>query len=411
MTKGTLLGFLAGVVGGLTAVVLTDRPAGPFAAAQEAPPFVAGPGSQLPQYLLEDPRGGPPVAHLPAAPNTPRGLPPLEDDDLTPEERINVAVYETANRSVVNIAIEVRAEALFIFEIGASGAGSGCVLDKSGHVLTNAHVVDGAHQIQVTLFDGQTYPARLVGLDHSTDVAVIKIEAPAESLYPVALGDSTRLKVGQRVFAIGNPFGLERTLTTGIISSLNRSLPARNGRTIRSIIQIDAAINPGNSGGPLLDSRARLIGMNTAIASKTGNNTGVGFAVPASHIGRVAPQLILRGKVIRPDVGILQVYQTENGLRIAKMATGGPAERAGLRGPQLVRDRRRQGPFSYESRRLDMASADLIVGVDGQETKTADEFLSLIESRLPGEQVTLMVVREGRELAIAVRLGESREAP
>ncbi len=162
--------------------------------------------------------------------------------------------------------------------------------------------------------------------------------------FPVRFGDSTRLKVGQRIFAIGNPFGLERTMTTGVISSLNRTLPVKGSRN-KSFIQIDAAINPGNSGGPLLDSHGRLIGMNTAIASKTGQNTGVGFAMPVSVIARVVPELITKGHVIRPDTGILKVYETERGLLIAVMQPGGPAEQAGLRGPKITKERKRQGPF------------------------------------------------------------------
>ena len=226
------------------------------------------------------------------------------------------------------------------------------MLDTHGHILTNFHVVEGAREIQVTLFDGKKYEGRLVGKDESNDVAVIKIDAPAESLLPVTFGDSTHLRVGQRVFAIGNPFGLERTLSTGIISSLNRSLPARNHRTIKSIIQIDAAINPGNSGGPLLDSHGRLIGMNTAIASATGQSAGVGFAIPVANIARVVPQLIERGRVIRPDVGITRVQQDRaRAAGRATMTPGGPAEQAGLRGFRIVKQRRTRGPFTYEVQR------------------------------------------------------------
>ena len=207
--------------------------------------------------------------------------------------------------------------------MSSEGEGSGVVLDRQGHILTNFHVVDGAREIQVTLYDGKTYDARVVGKDPATDVAVLKIEAPPASLFPVVLGNSAQLRVGQRVFAIGNPFGLERTLTTGIISSLDRSLPSRrSGRSLKSIIQIDAAINPGNSGGPLLDSHGRMIGMNTAIASKTGESAGVGFAIPVSTIARVVPQLIEKGRVRRPEAGIMRVYQTEQGLLIATHGPG-----------------------------------------------------------------------------------------
>jgi S1-C subfamily serine protease len=343
------------------------------------------------------------------------GMAPTSDsatpsDDLTAEERVNIAVYENVNRSVVNINTKgVRGEAFFLIEIPSEGAGSGSVLDKQGHILTNYHVIEGAREIQITLFDGKEYAAELVGEDPLTDVAVIRIKAPAASLYPVTFGDSTHLKVGQRVFAIGNPFGLERTLTTGIISSLNRSLPSRNGRTIKSIIQIDAAINPGNSGGPLLDAHSRLIGMNTAIASRTGQNTGVGFAIPVTSIARVVTQLIERGRVLRPEIGIVRVYQTERGLLVATLTQGGPAEVAGLRGPRLNRERRRQGPFTYESQTLDRTAADLIIAVDGEKIVSADEFLSAIESKRPGEEVTLTVVRDGRETPVQVRLGESSD--
>jgi S1-C subfamily serine protease len=327
--------------------------------------------------------------------------------EFTIEEQVNIAVYENGNRSVVNINTKVVTETLF-FDIPSEGAGSGSVLDRNGHILTNFHVVEDAQSIQVTLFDGEAYPATLVGKDPANDIAVLRIDAPQESLFPVSIGESTHLKVGQSVFAIGNPFGLERTLTTGIISSLNRSLPGRKGRTMKSIIQIDAAINPGNSGGPLLDSRGRLIGMNTAIASRTGQNTGVGFAISSNTIARVVPQLIEKGHVVRPEVGITKVFQSGKGLRVAAMIKDGPAEQAGLRGPQVIVQKKRQGPFVAESHQLDLASADLIVGVNGQKIKTGDDFLALVEAHAPGATITLNVIRDGQPLEVPVRLGYSR---
>jgi S1-C subfamily serine protease len=336
-----------------------------------------------------------------------RSPPPELAADLTPEERVNIAVYEGVNRSVVNINTRsVRSDAFFIFDVQvpSEGAGSGCVLDTKGHVLTNFHVVNDAREIEVTLADGKSYAGRLVGKDESSDVAVLKIDAPVESLQPVTLGDSTRLRVGQKVFAIGNPFGLERTLTTGVVSSLNRTLPTRNHRTIKSIIQIDAAINPGNSGGPLLDSHGRLIGMNTAIASATGQSSGVGFAIPAANIARVVPQLIERGHVIRPDTGITRVLQTEDGLLIATLAPGGPAERAGLQGFKIVKQRRRQGPFTYDTQTIDRNAADLITAVDGEKVTSAGDFLSVVEAKQPGQDVTLTIVRGGREMQVVLRL-------
>ncbi|HEY2893273.1 MAG TPA: trypsin-like peptidase domain-containing protein, partial [Pirellulales bacterium] len=351
-----------------------------------------------------------PAAAPPARPTTRLPTTAPRSTELTPEEQVNISVYEQVNRSVVNINTKsVRSDAFFFFEVPAEGGGSGSVLDTRGHVLTNFHVIDGAREIEVVLFDGKSYEGRLVGKDESGDVAVIKIDAPTESLLPVAFGDSTHLRVGQRVFAIGNPFGLERTLTTGIISSLNRSLPARNHRTIRSIIQIDAAINPGNSGGPLLDSHGRLIGMNTAIASPTGQSAGVGFAIPIANIARIVPQLIERGRVIRPDVGITRVLQTEHGLLIATMTPGGPAEQAGLRGFRIVKQRRKPGPFSYDTQTIDRNAADLIVAVDGEKIVKAGDFLSLVEAKQPGDEVMLTVIRAGREMNVPVRLaaGES----
>ncbi len=323
---------------------------------------------------------------------------------LTDEERTNIAVYEAVNRSVVNINTKAVAAGLFLMEVPSEGAGSGIVLDRQGHVLTNFHVVDGAREIQALLYDGSSHAAKVIGVDPATDVAVIKLEAPEAILHPVAFGTSNDLRVGQRVFAIGNPFGLERTLTTGIISSLNRSLPTRTGRTIKSIIQTDAAINPGNSGGPLVDSGSQLIGMTTAIASRTGQSAGVGFAIPVGTLTRIVPQLIAQGKVVRPDAGIARVYQSDAGLVVAELAPDGPAERAGIRGFKVIRERRRQGPFTVETTRVDRSGADLIVAVAGQAVRNADDFLSAVESRNPGEQVLITVQREGHRLEIPVLL-------
>ena len=332
------------------------------------------------------------------------------DDGYTAQERVNIAVYENVNRAVVNINTRgVREGDFFFLEVPTEGEGSGSVIDKEGHVLTNYHVVEDAREIDVTLFDASKYRARLVGQDPANDVAVVRIEAPAELLHPVAFGESSTLKVGQAAFAIGNPFGLERTLTTGIISSLNRTLPSRNGRVLKSIIQIDAAINPGNSGGPLLDSRSRLIGMNTAIASRSGENTGVGFAIPVATIERIVPQLIEKGHVVRPQTGIEAVYKTDRGLLIRSLVPGGAAERAGLRGPKLVRERRQQGRFIHEYRTIDPTAADLIIAVDGKKVATVDEFLTAIEAHPPGEEVTLTVIRGEREVRIPLELSESEE--
>lgn len=331
-------------------------------------------------------------------------LPSLDDDELTPEERVAVAVYEQTNMSVVNINTKsVRPDTFFLFDIRSEGSGSGMVLDYDGHILTNYHVIEGAREIHVTLVDGQSYEAALVGHDSITEIAVVRIDAPPDMLYPVRLGDSSRLKVGQRVFALGNPFGLDRTLTTGIISSLDRTIPAQNKR-LKSIIQIDAAINPGNSGGPLLDTRGRVIGINTAIASKVGQSSGVGFAVPVNTIRRVVPQLIARGRVVRPDLGIEVVHQTSAGMRIARLTPKGPAERAGLRGPAVTR--RQRGPLVYE--RVDRSAADMIVAVDDEPVTDVDTLLDLVERKQPGDVIELTVIREGKQqVKVPVRLGST----
>ncbi|HEV7282827.1 MAG TPA: trypsin-like peptidase domain-containing protein [Pirellulaceae bacterium] len=330
------------------------------------------------------------------------------DDYLTDDERVHIAVYESANRSVVNVTTRAgQAENFFMGEMPSEGSGSGSVLDREGHILTNYHVVEDAREIQVTLSDGESYEAGLVGQDPLNDIAVLRIEAPPERLFPVTLGDSSRLRVGQKVLAIGNPFGLERTMTTGIVSSLDRSLPSRNGRTIKSVIQIDAALNRGNSGGPLMDNRGRLIGMNTAIASSTGENTGVGFAIPVATIRRLVPQLIRDGRIIRPYVGITQVYQTDEGLLVSQVAPGSPAERAGLQGIKVVVETKRQGPFVYEQRKFDRSQADLIVGIEGKRIETVDEFMTVVESKAPGDQVTVTVVRGGQATEIPITLGSA----
>lgn len=325
-------------------------------------------------------------------------------EGLTPDEAINVAVYEAVNRSVVNITSKTVQRGL-ILELQAEGAGSGAVIDLAGHIVTNYHVVQDAKQIQVALHNGETYEATLVGADPLNDLAVIKVDAPTEDLHPVTFGDSRDLKVGMRVFALGNPFGLERTLTTGIISSLNRSLQIRGNWTIRSIIQIDAAINPGSSGGPLLDAHGRLIGINTAIATTSGQSAGVGFAIPVSLVRRVVPQLVQHGRVIRPETGITSVFQTEDGLLINELKPNGPAAKAGLKGPVITRSRR--GPFLVE--RIDKSKADVIVEVDDQKIETAEDFLGYVDEKRPGEEVMLTIIRNGERMRVPLLLSTSEE--
>lgn len=329
-------------------------------------------------------------------------------DGLSPEEAINVSVYEQLHKSVVNITTRsTRVDSFFFTEQTSEGTGSGSVIDNSGHIVTNWHVVADARNIGVTLYNGETYEARVVGYDPPNDIAIIRIDAPNGVLFPITMGDSSKLKVGMRVLAIGNPFELERTLTTGIVSSLNRSIQVQENWSIKSIIQIDASINPGNSGGPLLDLHGRLIGINTAIASRTGQSAGVGFAIPVNLVSRVVPELIAHGRVYRAEIGIQRVFETEEGLLVERLTPGGAAEQSGVRGPTLLRQRR--GPFVFE--RLDRSSADLIIAVDGKKVQTVADFREAIESLKPGDIVQLTVLRQDQQINVRVQLGGGPPKP
>jgi S1-C subfamily serine protease len=337
---------------------------------------------------------------LPASEATPRRF--------TAEELININVYDQVNPGVVNIDTRTlrRSDIFFSRVVPEEGSGSGWVLDQQGHIVTNHHVIADSDAIKVTLSDGESYKARVVGSDPPNDIAVIKIDAPENSLSPVAIGESGTLKVGQKAFAIGNPFGLERTMTVGIISSLNRSLRSKSGRMMKGIIQLDAALNQGNSGGPLLDNAGELIGMNTAIASSVGENTGVGFAVPANTIRRVVPQLIQFGKVIRPSLGIDLFVETRNdsGVGVGHVESEGPAEKAGIRGVIEVEViRYGNGVVRRERRNPD---PDIILAVNGMGTKNSDTLNEVIEKFKPGDRVTLTLLRSGREANVEVTLAE-----
>jgi S1-C subfamily serine protease len=339
------------------------------------------------------------------APHPAPAAPPSEEvlKELDPEERHNVVVYAAVNKSVVNITTEAESQGFFGEET-STGTGSGFVIDAKGHILTNFHVVQGADTVRVTLYDGSAHPAKVVGVDASNDVALLQITAPADKLIPVSFGDSSKLLVGQKIMAIGNPFGLERTLTTGIVSSLDRSLKAKNGRMIKGIIQTDAAINPGNSGGPLLNTKGQVIGMNTAIISPVGQSAGVSFAVPINSITRILRPLIEEGRVVRADLGITRFYATDEGLLVLALAEGGPAERAGIR-PIQVRVER-IGP-GFVRRSLDPDTADLIVAVEHKRVKTLDELLTEVEKHQPGQTVRITVVRDGKPMDVSVQLGRS----
>ena len=329
--------------------------------------------------------------------------------ELTPEERTSVLVYEQSNPSVVNISTRtVQIDHFLMLQREAEGLGSGTILDKSGRIITNFHVVENANSIQVTLSSNNTYTATLVGYDKEQDIAVLEIEAPPEELVPIAMGRSDNLRVGQRVYVLGNPFSWDGTLTTGIISSLNRNLPSRvRSRVMQSLIQTDAAMNPGNSGGPLLDSGSRMIGMCVAIATKTGQNSGVGFAIPIDRIKRIVPELIEHGRIVRADIGITHVMETETGLVIVRLVPDGSADRAGLQGFRHVVQRRRQGPVIYETETIDRSHADRILEVNGQPMRSGVQFRDKIWEYRQGDVIQITILRDDRQMEVPVTLGSN----
>ena len=329
----------------------------------------------------------PPVPQLdPTA--APRPIAPA--GDLAEDEKATIRLFKQSSASVVYITTsEVgRDFNMNVLEI-PHGSGSGFIWDEKGHVVTNNHVVQGGNRFRVTLADQTTVNAVLIGGDPSKDVAVLQIEVPPRGLTPLLVGSSAKLEVGQKVFAIGNPFGLDQTLTTGVISGLGRQIQGQSGRTIDGMIQTDAAINPGNSGGPLLDSGGRLIGVNTAIFSPTGASAGIGFAIPVDIVQRVVPQLIRHGKVIRPGLAagyIADKVTQQLGLKGALIGTikpGGSAYEAGL-----IPIRRSDDG--------DILLGDLIVGVNGKPVESVDAFLNELENHEVGEKIKLTIIRGAR---------------
>ncbi len=327
---------------------------------------------------------------------------------LTEEEKNNVAVYQKASPSVVNIISTVITRDFFFNPIPREGSGSGSIIDDKGHILTNNHVISDAQKMEVTLADGSKWPAKLVGADPDNDLAVIKINAPPKKLKPLPFGDSKKLRVGQKVLAIGNPFGLGLTLTTGIISSLGRTIRSEVGTTIEDVIQTDASINPGNSGGPLLNSQGEIIGVNTAILSPTGASVGIGFAIPGNTAKRIAAELIAKGFVSYPYLGavvhtIIPQFAKALGLKVDKGAMivevtrGGPADKAGLKG---ATKQAQIGNF------LHPLGGDIIVQVDGTPINSADELIRYLRERKIGETITLKIIRNGKFQEVKVTLQE-----
>lgn len=336
-------------------------------------------------------------------PKSPASLPVL-----TPEEVANIRVYKMYSPSVVNItAVAAPTPEQLMFGVAPSpDTGSGSIISPEGYILTNNHVINNARMVRVTLFDGSSYPAKVIGADPDNDLAVIKIEPGSKKLTTVKFGDSSRLEVGRRVYTIGNPFGLELTMTSGIISSVGRSLSSGN-RVIKGVLQTDAAINPGNSGGPLLDTQGNVIGVTTAIYSKVQQSSGIGFAIPINIVKRVVPQLIAHGAVLRPNLGIAKVLPTELGLMIVMVEPDGPALQAGLKGPQVQRFE--QNGWAFQ--KVDNSAADTIVGIDNQPVHSVDDLLSYVETKKPGQVVTLSVLRQGKLTKVPVKLAESKVNP
>jgi putative serine protease PepD len=288
------------------------------------------------------------------------------------------------------------------------GSGSGSIIDTKGQILTNHHVVANAQKLEVTLADGSKWPAKLIGSDPDSDLAVIKIDAPKEKLKVIPMGDSKNLKIGQKVLAIGNPFGLQRTLTTGIVSSLGRTIRSESGTLMEDIIQTDAAINPGNSGGPLLNSEGEIIGINSAIISPSGGSVGIGFAIPVNTARKVVPQLIAKGYVsypwigatiqsLIPEVANFLKIKVERGAMIAEVVKGGPADKAGLKaGTQRVQ----------VGNMIVIAGGDIVVKADQHDVKTNDELIRYIREKKPGDAILLKVFRKGNFEEVKVTLGE-----
>ena len=330
------------------------------------------------------------------------------NEPLDADEQNNISVYRKNIGSVVNVTSKAVAFDFFYGLVPQEGQGSGFIIDKEGHVLTNYHVIADARQVEVTLHNRKKYRATVVGSDRSHDLAIIQIKAP--DVTPMALGDSRNLQVGQKVYAIGNPFGLAGTLTSGIVSSV-RSVQEPDGVTIDEAIQTDAAINPGNSGGPLLNSHGEVVGINTMIASNSGQSAGIGFAIPINTAKAVLNDLLTLGRVRRPALGVVTLpispdiadelgLASDYGLLIVRVTPGGSAERAGLRGGS---------ERAYLGNMPIMIGGDLIVALDGQEVQDQQQLSRIMNNHRAGDAVKVTIYRGKKKMEVDVTLGEARE--
>jgi len=338
-----------------------------------------------------------PLSALVTPPTVPAGTPSTTSarSDLTSAERQTIDVFRKASPAVVHITrMQAAGRGLSMGAVPA-GTGSGFVWDRQGHVVTNFHVIRGATGARVTLGDRSTYEAKLVGSSVDKDLAVLKIDAPASKLSPLPVATSGNLLVGQHVFAIGNPFGLDQTLSTGVISGLGREIKSVAGHPISGVVQTDAAINPGNSGGPLLDSSARLIGVNTAIFSPSGASAGVGFAVPADTVSRIVPQLIEHGRVVRPGLGIEILDGRQAGVKgvvVMGIMKGSGAEAAGLL------------PTRRDPKTGGVVLGDVIVAVGGKPIADQTDLFRALDRRKVGDTVTVRLDRGGKQIEVKVKL-------
>jgi S1-C subfamily serine protease len=341
----------------------------------------------------------PPATMPPPPPTAPATIPPLTSEARTEDERNTIGVFRTAARSTVFVTEKQIVIDYFRGQVEVpAGSGSGFVWDNAGNIVTNFHVVKDARSLTVTLQDHKSFEATLVGIEPKKDIAVLHIDAPRESLTPIELPDKSRhIEVGQKTIAIGNPFGLDQTLTTGVVSALGREVQGIGGVSIRDMVQTDAAINPGNSGGPLLDSSGRLMGMNTLIFSRSGSSAGIGFAVPVSAIMRVVPQILKTGHAEQIGIGVqidpahrLEQRAGLRGVVILSVMHGSPAEKAGLHGIE-------QSPSGIKL-------GDVIVGVDSERIEDYDNLYNELDKHHPGEHVELTVLREGKTQKVGVDL-------
>lgn len=338
-----------------------------------------------------------------AASSTPRAVTPRED--LKEDEKATIRLFEETSPSVVFITtINLRRDffSTNIYKIPA-GTGSGFIWDSDGHIVTNYHVIKGADEAKITLWDQSTWDAKLVGAEPDKDLAVLKIKAPDKRLKPIKIGESKNLLVGQNAYAIGNPFGFDQTLTTGIISALGREIESITRRPITGVIQTNAAINPGNSGGPLLDSANRLIGINTAIYSPTGSYAGIGFAVPVDTVNRIVPQLIEFGKVIKPGLGIniapdsfVTNRLNTTGVLILNTVPGGGAQKAGLKATTQAANGR-------------ISMGDIIKEIEGKTVIDSSDLFRILDAKVVGDKVKVTVDRGGESKKIEVTLGALKE--